>query len=233
MKLDAAATKRAAQGTQPLSSLFKAVQSREALLAVTTMQLRPGDLLLAETGDATAAHLAPRAAEAREVPGPLLPAMRAAPRLLLAASMAAALKASGTDHLVLIFVRPDAAEPDWISALQWAQNRLLPLILVFADARGRGAFQASSFARTDTLSWQSVSRTTQKLQMPVLAADGEDAVAMYRVMQESVLRARSGGGPAILWAMLPHARELARRPPADAPLNRLRRYLRSRKIALR
>ena len=106
-------------------------------------------------------------------------------------------------------------------------------MVVIGDVRGRRAFLASSSAKQDTLSWQAVHRTAQKLQMPLLAADGEDAVAMYRVMQESVLRARSGGGPAILWAMLPGPRDIIRRAPADAPLNRLRRYLRSRKIAIR
>ena len=152
---------------------------------------------------------------------------------MLAAAMAAAVRATGTYRLALVHVRAGVAEPDWSAALEWAQTRLLPLIFVVADSRGPGAFRASAGSSEDVLSWAPVEHVARKLKLPVLSVDGEDAVAVYRVMQESVIRARAGGGPAILWAMLPGAKDLAAgRSSTLEPVARLQRYLRRRKIAL-
>jgi pyruvate dehydrogenase E1 component alpha subunit len=71
-------------------------------------------------------------------------------------------------------------------------------------------------------------RLAKKLHLPVFAVDGEDAVAVYRVMQESVLRARAGGGPAVFWAVLSPQRPSR----SDLPLARLRSYLAARRIPL-
>ena len=233
-KLDQAAARLSVKHEQVAKRRSKSAQvlpTREALLAATTMQLRFGDLLITEPGDVVAADLAPRTNEAKVATEAPIPAQQRS-RLLLATAMAAALKATGTDKIVVVFTRTNSAEDEWARALAWAQTKLLPLVLVCGDTHGRQAFQVSSDAHEAAFTWSAVSRAARKLGLPILAADGEDAVAMYRVMQESVLRARSGGGPAILWAVLPTKREIAGRPAADLPLARLRRYLRSRKIAL-
>ena len=204
--------------------------SREALLAGTALQLKPGDLLAGEPGDATALALAPTPEGAEAIP--LLPgAGLAASRLLLSVAMAAALRTTGSDRLVLHYLRADTYQPGWAEALAWAQGRLLPLILVCADPRGSEAFRAGVQAKGESFAWDAVRRTATKLQLPVLTVDGEDAVAVYRVMQESVLRVRSGAGPTILWAMLPSAKNLrALRPRAMKPIGRLERYLKARKL---
>ena len=223
---------KSAKTVRPRSKELQVHPSREALLAATTMQLRAGDLLIAKPDDAVAAELAPRPDNGKSAPPPPIPAQQTS-RVLLAAAMAAALKLGATDRVVMIFLQPDAAEEGWMSALEWAQTSFLPLILVCGDARGSGAFQASAEPRDQVFTWSAVTRTARKLGLPVLAVDGEDAVAVYRVMQESVLRARSGGGPVILWAMLPSRKEVSSRAAASAPLARLRRYLRSRNISVR
>ena len=230
-KLEAKANRSSGPGRK--SSSFTALPSREALLAATTLQLKPGDLLLPEAHDAVAASLAPRPANSDQTAS-LLPdtLSRDHSRTMLATAMAAALRMSGRDGLVLNYLRADTAQRGWAEAYEWAQGGLLPLITVIADTRGSQAFRPSTREVLDGLTWEAVERIARRLKLPVLCVDGEDAVAVYRVMQESVIRARAGGGPAILWAMLPSAGELAApRSSSAKPVARLTRYLRTRKIS--
>ena len=232
---------KARRGSQSAALQSSAVLgSREALLAGTLLQLRPGDLLAAEPGDTTALTLAPTAEGTERTS--LLPATVAAPsRLMLSVAMAAALRAIGSNGLVLHCLRADTRQTSWAESLAWAQERLLPLILVCANARGSGAFQPrtaqagaaqpGAVPRAELFAWEAVRRATRKIPVPILTVDGEDAVAVYRVMQESVLRARSGAGPAMLWAMLPSVKDLrAPRSRAARPVGRLERYLKTRKL---
>jgi pyruvate dehydrogenase E1 component alpha subunit len=102
-------------------------------------------------------------------------------------------------------------------------------LLCCADATGGKLPRAGASKQDPALTWTNLSRFAKKLRLPVFAVDGEDAVAVYRVMQESVIRARDGGGPAVLWAVL------SPQPPTglQRPLARLRSYLESRRISLR
>jgi pyruvate dehydrogenase E1 component alpha subunit len=196
--------------------------AREALLAATTLQLLPGDLLLAEAGDRTVAALAPKPKSVTPTPSATLPA----PRLPLAAAMAHGLQAAGAGGLVLAFAHAGASEPGWAGALEWAHEAKLPLLLACADSTGGASSNRAS--KDPPLNWLNMQRLAKKLHLPVFAVDGEDAVAVYRVMQESVLRARAGGGPAVFWAVLSPQRPAR----ADLPLARLRSYLAARRIPL-
>ncbi|MGA7157534.1 MAG: thiamine pyrophosphate-dependent enzyme, partial [Acidobacteriaceae bacterium] len=113
-----------------------------------------------------------------------------------------------------------------------AQASQLPLLLAIADATG-GRPSRKNKGREPALDFQHLTRTAKRLQMPVLTVDGEDAVAVYRVMQECVLRARMGGGPAVLWAVMTPASDAAALPRAHQPLTRLQQYMAARKIGLK
>ena len=209
------------------------VPSREALLAATLLQAKPGDLVLAEPGDRAMATLAQNEMGTDPPPPSVLPeSASSGSRLLLITAMAAALRAGKTDRFAVGYLRAESAQPGWETALTWAQEHLLPLILVCADPRGPETFRPAKRPARDVFSWAPVQRTAGRLQLPILTVDGEDAVAVYRVMQESVLRARAGGGPAILWAMLPSP-SLPRvgRPGNPRPLSRLEGYLRARGVS--
>lgn len=216
---------KSARNTQP--------GSRAALLAGMLLQLKSGDVAVPEPEDALAASLLHEETDGRET-GTALAVPASAPRLMIAAGLAAAHQASGEERLVLALVRAGTRPADWPAALTWAQERQLPLVLAVADPSGPNAFGAASGAgKAGDFTWPAVQKLTAKLKLPVLSVDGEDAVAVYRVMQESALRARSGGGPAILWAMLPSAQQLAaQRPRTALPVARLERYLKARGIAL-
>lgn len=204
--------------------------AREALLAATSIHLLEGDLLSASPKDQTAGHLAHVGRKPSEN-GSLVATTALSARLPLCAAAARGLRAAGTEGLVLAFVRAGTTEPGWQAALEWAQQSQLPLLLACADATG-GAPSRSGKLREPTINFAAMSRFAKRVQLPVLTVDGEDAVAVYRVMQESVLRARFGGGPAVLWAvMTPLKAGSPRRPRSSQPVTRLESYLTARGIS--
>jgi len=196
---------------------------REALLAGTAIHLLPGDVLCAAAEDRTALDLMPppagrrksaKASQAAEsVAGPREGALSAA------AGIARGLQAAGTDKLVLAYAQAGAAEPGWTAALEWAQALRLPLVVGCADATG--GFGRPGGRRDGKLRWAAMSRVAGRLRLPVLTVDGEDAVAVYRAMQESVIRARMGGGPVMIWAVLRATAGTGSRQP----LGLLERYM--------
>jgi pyruvate dehydrogenase E1 component alpha subunit len=222
---------------------LRSAEAREGLLAATVMQLLPGDVLCAQAGDATAWALLPKAV----VPGPraasnatqkrsaaveaVAPAIGA--RLTASAGVALGMQSAGTDGLVLTLLQGGTGEPGWAETLGWAQERQLPLIVVCSDAMGGRAAKPGKRKGLEAMTWLAVDRVAKRLRLPVLAVDGEDAVAVYRVMQESVIRARSGAGPSLIWAVMTPATAKGGRPSRSVqPLARLESYLSARKIAL-
>lgn len=203
-------------------------QDSAALLAGTLLQLRFGDVAVAMPTDQVPAallsgHRKPTAST------PVFP--EGVHRLQLAAGLAAGLHRLDSKGAVLALAQTGFPEPGWETALAWAQADRLPLILAIADPSGTDVFRDSTEADAEILTWKHVRKTSSRLQLPVLSVDGEDAVAVYRVMQESVLRARSGGGPAILWAALPAIASRRQRSNANAPaLQRLESYMSTRRI---
>ncbi len=213
---------------------------REAFLAATSMQLLPGDLLSAEAGDTTAGQMAPAARKPRSaspastassagLSGGVISAAGFDARLPLCAAAARGLQAAGSDGLVLALARAGGLQPGWIAALEWAQLAQLPLLLAVEDATG-GSPSRSNQRREPALDYRSLTQTAKRLKLPVLTVDAEDAVAVYRVMQESVLRARMGGGPAVLWAVMTPTAAALKLPRSRQPLARLQQYMAARKI---
>jgi hypothetical protein len=205
----------------------KAGPAREALLAAAAIQLRPGDLIFGEGVDTTAEALAPPPkpnafstgkSAAEPIAGIRLPK---ASRLTLYAATALGLRIAGSDGVVMALATAGSTEPGWAAALEYAHHARLPLLLVCADSTGGRARGGTS-----ALSWQAVSKLAKKLHLPVLSVDGEDAVAVYRVAQESVLRARVGDGPAVIWGVLtPKGTKSSR---SMQPIARMESYLAAR-----
>ncbi len=212
--------------TRTLEQKAKAKTTREALLAATTIHLRPGDILCAPPTDATLADLAPSnrsgLVNANLVTPP--PAMK----LTIAASIARGqLAASPADSLALTVAYSIAstAEPGWQHALTTAQKATLPFILVVADSTGANPSRSAT-----ALTWTNLTALARRIKLPILSVDGEDAVAVYRCMQESVHRARANDGPAVIWAVLtPPTQTLT---PKHRPIARLAAYMKARNISL-
>jgi hypothetical protein len=202
--------------------------AREALLAATAIHLQAGDLLSAEASDTTAVAIAPP-----QKTNPLVTwdaviepdtkvALPKVSRLALNAAMAQGLRASGTGGIVLALATTDTPEAGWADALTYAQRARVPLLLAVADT-GRASRAANA------LTFQAVTAFAKKLQLPVLPVDGEDAVAIYRVMQECTLRARLGEGPAVIWGILtPQNKNGGKLPRSAQPIVRMESYLSAR-----
>jgi TPP-dependent pyruvate/acetoin dehydrogenase alpha subunit len=140
---------------------------------------------LADCGGAAALPGAPGIAER------LWAAMGAAEALKSAAALAkkgakAGDEASVQRSVVVAYVRPgEATTAVWRTALEYAAVQLLPVVFVVMP--GAGAAKVSG-----------VSALARRCGVPGMAVDGHDAVAIYRVAQESIGRARMGGGAVLM-----------------------------------
>jgi len=190
---------------------------REAVLAATTIHLLPGDLLLSAPDDASAEALAPLSKAS--VTDDFFPS-RATSRLLLGAATARGFRHAGTDNIVLALATANSIEPAWEEALDFAQTERLPFVFWCTDR------QTAPSRKKGALTWTSLSSTCRGLEMPTVSVDGDDAVAVFRVMQECTLRARTGLGPAAVWSVLGHG------TTKFSPLTRLKRYMAARNIPL-
>ena len=199
----------------------KSKTAREALLAATLIHLSAGDLVSARADDATLRALAPKSkagGDAHDVPQSL--------RIPLCAGAARGMHTAGTDRIAVAFTEAGSPETGWADALRWAYRDHLPLLLIVADdgtvSRTKGSRNAPQLA------WPELTKLAHSLHLPHFPVDGEDAVAVYRVIQETSARARSGGGPSVIWAML------GTEPPVSRqqPLNRLAAYMAARGVRL-
>ncbi len=196
--------------------------AREALLAAALIHLSAGDLVSGRADDATLRAFAPESKagnDAHDVPKSL--------RIPLCAGAARGMQTAGTDRIAVAFTEAGAPETGWADALRWAYRDRLPFLLVVADNGARTSNKGSS-RKAPPLLWPELTKLAHGIHLPHFPVDGEDAVAVYRVMQETSARARSGGGPSIIWAML-SAEQLASR---QQPLKRLDAYMATRGIRL-
>ncbi len=98
--------------------------------------------------------------------------------------------AASESGVVVVYARPGEVKPAlWRRALTFAAEQVLPVLFVVLPAERRKAARASVGAMSVLASRHGV---------PGIAVDADDAVALYRVAQESIGRARIGGGAALM-----------------------------------
>lgn len=195
--------------------------AREALLAATLIHLSTGDLVSGRADDATLRAVAPKSKagdDAHDVPQSL--------RVPLCVGAARGMQTAGTDRIAVAFTGAGAPETGWADALRWAHRDRLPFLFIVADSGTRS--NKNSSRPLPQLVWSEVTKLAHSLHLPHFPVDGEDAVAVYRVMQETSARARSGGGPSVIWAVL----SAERLTPRQQPLKRLGAYMAARGIKL-
>ena len=205
--------------------------AREALLAASAIHLLPGDLVFAEAGDSVAASLAPapKSSARKSSRKPTQTAEFQLPRLAAAAAAAHSLSPK-SKSFVLAHTHENAIEPNWKATLRFAHDNKLPLLFLCAGIHPHPRQTAAQKANRNAFTWESVGRFCSRLHLPLLPVDGEDAVALYRVFQESALHARAGAAPAVIWAMFhPSTVALSR---SQTPVARLQAYCRTRGIKL-
>ncbi len=172
----------------------------EACWVATAIDLKPGDLTSVDgsrwlldhvrslgqrAGQAASRGEMTRALEAKGSAAPR--ALPGLDRALCAAGMAQALKVSNAGIAVCHLTAGELSAADWKRLLAVAGQGDLPLIVVIVPASGaQAAVDVPAIAKKLSVN------------VPVIPVDAGDVVALYRVAQETAVRARSDGGLAVI-----------------------------------
>lgn len=141
-------------------------------------------------------------------------------RLHLATGAALALKAQQRSGVVIAYARKDEVRRRvWREVLHTAQQRGLPMIFIALPLESR---------RGGDTELAEVCGIAKAAGVPGIPVDLCDAVALYRVTQESLGRARGGDGPVLIECVNWHVD--GKRRNVDDPLEHLEEFLRGRKI---
>lgn len=233
--LDEAVTKRsAARGSKRVAT----IRGQEAVRVATTIELSESDLI-SDTeptagmglilGDDRAALLR-RFTSAKKKREDALPnGVRVRTlerisdeeeRLHLAVGAALGLKAQGRQGSVVVFARKGEMSPAaWRRAFTLAAKLDLPIIFV-ALPRAGAAKKGSELSE--------LCKVARASGVPGIPVDVCDAVALYRVTQESLGRTRGGDGAILIEAV--SWRKDGVRSSIDDPLTHLQQFLLDRKI---
>ena len=99
------------------------------------------------------------------------------------------------------------AQSSWVNALTLAAGHTLPFLFVnLSGPTAIGEIAGSDF----------VPMNGRRYSMPLIAVDGNDVVAVYRVASEAITHARKGHGPTLIDCQ---------RPIAGDPLKSMEKYL--------
>lgn len=183
----------------------------EACRASTALSLIPGDMT-SDPGSGAAtrflrgARLADVVAQ-QATPSELPHALDPERRLLLAIGAALALASKKKGLLVAAYLHSEELTlPEWKPIFRLAAGHSAPLIFVALPPTGVATKPGK------------LSEVSTAAGVPGITVDAADAVALYRVVQESMLRARAGGGP-VLMECIPFQIPGENTAPTDPVLN--------------
>jgi acetoin:2,6-dichlorophenolindophenol oxidoreductase subunit alpha len=228
---------KASKARRGLKSTLDSIGGQEACRVGTANDLVPGDLVSdSQTGvvmdllaGAKVSSLLKRVAElqsGKKVKGAksserLLPWIDdAGERLRMAMGAALAFKTLRRANVVVAYVgHGDVGKGDWRKVLELAGKLELPLIFVVLPAekgeRGDGVANLSA--------------KTARWGVPGIPVDAGDAVALYRVAQESLGRTRAGDGP-VLIECVAYLREGPGGGASSDPLEKMKKFLLGRRV---
>lgn len=126
--------------------------------------------------------------------------------------IALAHKLAKKQQVVIAFGCEDAPSPR-TEALKFAGSQKLPIVYVLKNGAGAETAYAPDL--------KPVSLLTRDGGFPGVIVDGQDVVAVWRVAQESIHRARNGAGPTLIDCRMEAARD---------PLAHMEHYLRKRSL---
>ncbi|HEX3373713.1 MAG TPA: thiamine pyrophosphate-dependent enzyme [Edaphobacter sp.] len=229
------------KGRRRLDSRLDSIRGQEACRVSTAMDLGPGDLVSdSQVGvvmdliaGAKVRSLLKRLAELESgnltkgiklggTSGRLLPWIDAVgERLRMAMGAALSFKALRRPNVVVAYVRPgEVGKGGWRTVLELAASLELPMIFVVLPA-GRGE-------KKDGVA--NLSARTARWGVPGIPVDTGDAVALYRVAQESLGRTRGGDGPVLIECVAHPAEGGGRSGTPGDPLVQMERFLLGRKV---
>jgi len=150
----------------------------------------------------------------------LLPLLEdAEPRLFASVGAGLLMKAAQKKSVAIVYVQAnEAAKGVWTQVLKRSAELNLPIIFVVlpkAKQEGNGDSQECGWA--------------QKSGVPGIPVDASDAVALYRVAQESMGRIRADGGPVLIACVRFRVVDKKDRSVAD-PIEQLKGFMLGRKV---
>jgi Dehydrogenase E1 component len=159
---------------------------REAIVTGTVTHFEDGDAVMPVAGDHLAALAFGRSLRHILAGDPLPGILASTPAVEARFAIATghAMARQGTKHVTLAFSGPGLATIDALRpSLAYAAQHKLGIVFVIESA-----------ANTDLSS----ARSTEPLGIYGIPVDGNDVVAIYRVAQEAIHRARRGVGPTLI-----------------------------------
>ncbi len=152
----------------------------------------------------------------------LLPFVASVEGRLLAGLGAAMLlrKTGGTEGVVIYVEHKEASNDSWRKAFTLAAAQELPVIFVVLP---------SPNPKSKDQGKAGVSGIAHRCGVPGIHVDASDVIALYRVVQESWMRIRGGGGPVLIEGVPFHVQG-EKRPAATDPVAQLGEYLLSRRV---
>jgi acetoin:2,6-dichlorophenolindophenol oxidoreductase subunit alpha len=225
-----------AKGGRKLDS----IRGEEACRVSLTIDLGPGDLVsdsqdgvvMELLAGAKIDSLLKRAEEFRSgkkvktsrLSGRVLPWIEdAGERLRMAMGAALSFKTLRQTNVVVAYVRGgEVAKGAWRRSLELAAKLELPIIFVILPRGGRAKQDEATTLSAKSARWG----------VPGIPVDADDAVALYRVAQESMGRTRGGDGPVLIECVAQRTKGKDAKRPVDA-LVQMEGFLLRRKVCSR
>jgi TPP-dependent pyruvate/acetoin dehydrogenase alpha subunit len=122
--------------------------------------------------------------------------------------------------VAVVYARPsESPAAVWRKVLVFAAEKELPVMFVVLPV-GRGGRRRAG----------GVTKLALACHVPGIPVDADDAVAIYRVAQESIGRVRIGGGPALMECVPFEVHGASKKAPAGDGIAGLESYLLQRKV---
>ena len=214
---------------------FASIRGQEAVRASAALQLEADDLVVdAETSAGMSSLLGADPAlllkayrSSKPVKTPmekLLPAIAAAEeRLQMTLGAAMALKSQAHRGVVICYLqRDELGAAAYAHMLVSAAKYDLPIIFILLP-------RTTGYRKGDEAA--TIARMAGKSGVPGIPVDACDAVALYRVIQESLGRTRGGDGPVLIECITWRSQSQRTSPASSDPIEHLRQFLEGKKIA--
>ncbi len=126
----------------------------------------------------------------------ITPASTIAAQLNIGTGMVMANQMKKNDNVVIAYSGEGSTSLGfWHEALNFAGVRNLPIVYICQNNLWAESVSVKLQTKVDDISLKAIGYG-----FPGITVDGNDAVAVYRVAQEAIARARSGGGPTLIEA---------------------------------
>ncbi len=211
----------------------------EAIEVATLVHIRPGDTIATSGNQWTAARIGtsalarmmkelfPEQGE-QGLPKVISKAPSASALVGVATGVAFGCKAQASPNAVVVFGDRGLLGRGNTPIMEFAGERKLPVLYVVETNLGDSVPSAGVQKMDDE-----INSTAAKSGFPAIPVDGHDAVAVYRVVQEAIARARKGGGPTLIDCKTWRGKKRKSTALGLDPIVHMEQYLRKRGLTAR